>query len=342
MDSPMQIKFIHDEQTFHALAGDWDRLLENSVTRVPFLLHAFQRTWWSTRGGGEWPTAELFLALGQEDDGEVSAIAPLFLARQADGEKALMLLGSVEIADVLDFIAAEGELAGFIPALLEALESVEGWDRLELSNLLEGTPTRAVVREAARARGWSTEDIQLQPAPYVTLGTSWETYLEALDSKQRRELKRKLRRADSYPVSVDWRLVDSGADLHDEIDAFLRLMAMDSQKENFLTESMRRHFHLLAEAAAAEGWLQLAVLDVAGEPAFGYFNFDFNGKLWIYNSGFNPNHASLSPGWVLMGHLIQWAIEQGRHEIDFLRGDEEYKYRLGGVDRFVTRLTVRR
>ncbi|MFN2275688.1 MAG: GNAT family N-acetyltransferase, partial [Anaerolineales bacterium] len=163
-----------------------------------------------------------------------------------------------------------------------------------------------------------------------------------LDSKQRRELKRKLRRADSYPVSVDWRLVDSGADLHDEIDAFLRLMAMDSQKENFLTESMRRHFHLLAEAAAAEGWLQLAVLDVAGEPAFGYFNFDFNGKLWIYNSGFNPNHASLSPGWVLMGHLIQWAIEQGRHEIDFLRGDEEYKYRLGGVDRFVTRLTVRR
>jgi CelD/BcsL family acetyltransferase involved in cellulose biosynthesis len=41
-----------------------------------------------------------------------------------------------------------------------------------------------------------------------------------------------------------------------------------------------------------------------------------------------------------MGQVIQWACENGRPEFDFMRGDEEYKYRLGGVDRFVMRARV--
>jgi CelD/BcsL family acetyltransferase involved in cellulose biosynthesis len=45
----------------------------------------------------------------------------------------------------------------------------------------------------------------------------------------------------------------------------------------------------------------------------------------------------LSPGWVLLAHVIQWCTEHGRSEFDFMRGDEEYKYRFGGINRFVMR-----
>jgi CelD/BcsL family acetyltransferase involved in cellulose biosynthesis len=62
----------------------------------------------------------------------------------------------------------------------------------------------------------------------------------------------------------------------------------------------------------------------------------------VYNSGLNPAYLSLSPGWVLLSHLIQWAIENDRKEFDFLRGDEKYKYRFGGVDRYIARLTISR
>lgn len=340
----MQITFEHDQTAFRALAGEWDRLLAGSVSRAPFLLHAFQYNWWITGGGGEWPQRELWLALGRDPQGELLAIAPLFLPTAPEDEKSLMLIGSVEIADVLDLIGTREKLVAFVPALLEALESDAQLKpfSLDLFNLREGTPTRELLIAAAEQRGWSVEDSRLQPSPYVRLGTNWEDYLEQLDSKQSRELKRKLRKASGYPASVDWRLIDSGVNLEAEVDDFLDLMALDPQKREFLTESMRNHFHLLAAAAAEQGWLQLAMLDVSGQPAFGYFNFDFDGKLWIYNSGFNPEHARLSPGWVLMGHLIQWAIEHGRTEIDFLRGAEEYKYRLGGIDRYVTRLQLTR
>ena len=45
----------------------------------------------------------------------------------------------------------------------------------------------------------------------------------------------------------------------------------------------------------------------------------------------------VSPGWVIMAYDIQWCCNNGRNEFDFMRGDEEYKYRMGGVNRFVMR-----
>jgi CelD/BcsL family acetyltransferase involved in cellulose biosynthesis len=65
---------------------------------------------------------------------------------------------------------------------------------------------------------------------------------------------------------------------------------------------------------------------------------------WYYFTGGLPSvsreHMELSPGWVLMGHVIQWCCENGRSEFDFMRGDEDYKYRFGGVNRFVMRARV--
>jgi len=40
--------------------------------------------------------------------------------------------------------------------------------------------------------------------------------------------------------------------------------------------------------------------------------------------------------------LLEWANEHGRQSFDFMRGDEQYKYRFGAVDRRVMRLTVRK
>jgi CelD/BcsL family acetyltransferase involved in cellulose biosynthesis len=50
---------------------------------------------------------------------------------------------------------------------------------------------------------------------------------------------------------------------------------------------------------------------------------------------------SYSPGWVLLGHLLKWANENGRDEFDFMRGNEDYKYKFGAIDRFVMRVTLK-
>jgi CelD/BcsL family acetyltransferase involved in cellulose biosynthesis len=88
--------------------------------------------------------------------------------------------------------------------------------------------------------------------------------------------------------------------------------------------------------------LQLAFLEIGGEKAAGYLNFDFGNQIWVYNSGIDARFRELSPGWVLLSHLLRWANEQKRACLDFLRGAEEYKYRFGGVDRYVARVRIAR
>jgi len=44
----------------------------------------------------------------------------------------------------------------------------------------------------------------------------------------------------------------------------------------------------------------------------------------------------------LLGHVLQWACEHGRAEFDFMRGNEEYKYRFGAQDRSVMRVKATR
>jgi len=46
-------------------------------------------------------------------------------------------------------------------------------------------------------------------------------------------------------------------------------------------------------------------------------NFDYDNRIWVYNSGFDYTFMDYSPGWVLLGHLLKWANENGRKVFDF-------------------------
>ncbi|HMK09719.1 MAG TPA: GNAT family N-acetyltransferase, partial [Anaerolineales bacterium] len=79
-----------------------------------------------------------------------------------------------------------------------------------------------------------------------------------------------------------------------------------------------------------------------GQPAAGAFCFDYGSRLLVYNSGMDPSFHALSPGWALLGGLIRSACQDGKLAIDLMRGDEDYKFRLGGQARYIERLTLTR
>jgi CelD/BcsL family acetyltransferase involved in cellulose biosynthesis len=322
------------------LETEWNALLEQSVTHVPFLRHEYLRIWWQTRGGGEWPEAQLAIITARRD-GQLVGIAPIFIARH-DDRPSLMLLGSIEVSDYLDLLVRPADLDSFLSELLTFIESADlpQWSTLDLYNLLDQSPTLAALEKLASAQGWTFASQRLQHSPHISLPGDWETYLAGIDKKQRHEIRRKMRRAEEAGAPLRWYIVEDGATLDDEIDAFMVLMATDADKIAFLTPAMRQHMHLTARCAFDHQCLQLVFLEIGGQKAAGYLNFDYLNQLWIYNSGLDPHFSELSPGWVLLGYLLQWANEHKRTEFDFMRGDEEYKYRFGAVDRFVMRATL--
>jgi CelD/BcsL family acetyltransferase involved in cellulose biosynthesis len=317
----------------------WNALAAESIIDTPFSRHEYLSEWWKTLGGGEWNSAELVLVSATEND-QLIGIAPLFIA-DYDGQRALMLVGSIEISDYLDLIVRLDDHARFLSGLLDFLtSSADDWSALDWYNLPDSSPTLAALKAESEKRGWNHHEEIYRPTPRITLNGSFEEYLSRLEKKQRHEIRRKMRRAAESEKNVRFHVIDSTSDIESEMNAFFDLMVQDPNKEEFLHPEMREQMSVTIRNAFERGYLWLAFLEVNGDKAAASLNFDYKNKLWGYNSGVGREHMELSPGWVLLAHVIQWCYENGRSEFDFMRGDEEYKYRFGGINKFVMREKV--
>lgn len=330
--------------SFDLPADEWNQLLGAGILNAPFLRHEYLSTWWQTRGGGEWPPETRLCLVSAHENEQLVGLAPLFFTTNRDGLPALMLVGSIEISDYQDMIVGPIQHAAFISGLLDWLDTnaPQPWSLLDWYNLPETSPTLTALQAESPRRGWTYTEETYQPSPAIPLPGDFELYLSRIDKKQRHEIRRKMRRAEESGRQVRWYIVDNEADLDQEMDGFLHLMAQDPDKAAFLTEVMRTQMKSSVHAAFQAGWLQLAFLEVDGEKAAGYLNFDYNNKIWVYNSGLDRRFMDLSPGWVLLGHLLQWANDHQRSEFDFMRGNEDYKYKFGAENRHVQRVRVQR
>jgi predicted N-acyltransferase len=319
---------------------EWNTLVEQSVSDVPFLRHEVLRQWWQTLGGGEWKRAELVLISAREND-ELIGIAPLFKA-EYDDRSALLLIGSIEISDYLDLIVRLDDLPRFLSGLMDFLaqSSIYGGLPFDWYNLPDSSPTLAALKAESERRGLTHREEVYRPTPRIALTGSFEDYLARVEKKQRHEIKRKMRRAAEDGRELRFYVVEDESALDAEIESFFHLMIQDPNKALFLRGDMRSHMKSALHSAFDHGYLWLAFLTVDGVKAAAALNFDYKNKLWGYNSGVSREFMELSPGWVLLGHQLQWACEHGRAEFDFMRGDEEYKYRFGAVNQYVMRVVV--
>jgi CelD/BcsL family acetyltransferase involved in cellulose biosynthesis len=335
-----------DAAIFDRIKDEWDGLLDDSRPEALYLSVAWQRIWWRCLGRGD-----LGVTTVRDDAGRLIGVAPWFLEDVA-GTRTWRPIGCVDVGDYLDVVSAPGQVEAVLGALVDFLDSDEApaWDAMDICSLQAGSPTLEHLPRLAQAKGWQAETRLQDVAPVIPLpgDGEFETYLEALDGKQRRELRRKLRRAEAWEGGVDWYAVGPEADsetLSEELDAFLELMAMsDPEKAAFLENPGNRgFFEELAPLAADLGWLRLEFLRVEGQRAAGLFCVVFGDRQMVYNSGFNyAAFGAVSPGWVLFGYSIADAIERGLSYYDFLRGGEDYKYRLGGQDTTVHDVVVKR
>jgi CelD/BcsL family acetyltransferase involved in cellulose biosynthesis len=334
----MRIETHFESGGFWALKPEWNGLVQRSYHDNLFLTWEWQTAWWKHLGEG----SLLLLGFRAEDDGRLVGIAPLFHTQADDGHSVLYLIGCRDVSDYLDLIVETGQEEPVYRALLDYLEDhAPDWDLLDFCNIPQHSQTNVKLREMAEARGYQAlvevEDV----CPIITLPASWDDYLMTLDKKQRHEVRRKLRKADR---EADTRFVIVGPehDLRAEMQSFVQLHQLSTPgKDEFMDPTMQAFFFEVAEVLQAQGWLQLAFVEMNGQKAAVLLNFDYRDSILVYNSGYDPGQfRQLSPGIIVTARCIEHAISLGRSEFDFLRGDEVYKYRFGAQDTEVRRLLV--
>jgi CelD/BcsL family acetyltransferase involved in cellulose biosynthesis len=330
----VQHELIHGPRIFQQLESEWDQLAAGAMTSTPFQSRAYQQAWWNHLGPGE-----LFTIVLRNGDASLCAIACFYLL---DG--LLYFNGCVEETDYLDLITAAPDAPHAWSAVLELLENSQlpPWRGLNLCNIPQDSPSRTILQQLAQERSLAFSTEVQEVCPIIELPQSFEEYLMQLDKKQRHEIRRKKRRADA--AGTELKVVTAEDDVTAEVDDFLDLLQMSaSEKEDWLNEERRAVFHEVAKSALDAGTLQLLFLQQGDQKIAGLYNFDYKDRIWVYNSGFNVvEFGHLSPGVVLTGGAIELAIGAGRREFDFLRGDEQYKYRFGAKDTTVHRIQITR
>ena len=317
--------------SFQDIRTEWEQLLSVSPVNTLFLTPQWQEVWWDTFGDGR-VMAGFYVRTPEG----LTAIASL--ARCGD---TLSFVGNPDTFDYNDFMVVPGYEASFFDTLLRCLEE-QSCNALKLFSLIEHSPTLTYLPDIARGRGYSVEVEQEDVTSGVVLPSSWDDYLSLLSKKDRHELRRKLRRLES---STDWRwyVLTDRESVAGRLQDFINLMRLSRRdKDKYMTPTRERFFHGIAERMAQLGVVRLFFMEVDGQPVATSLCFDYASSRLLYNSGYNPEYGYFSVGLLLNALCLKEAIEQGMQYFDFLRGSEPYKHDLGGEQRSLYRMVVRR
>jgi CelD/BcsL family acetyltransferase involved in cellulose biosynthesis len=325
---PLRVELVADPERLRALEAPLRDLFARAVHATPFQ----SPDWWL-------PWAECFAApdslrvLVVWREARALACLPL-VVRDCPGERVLAWLGE-GLSDYLDVLLAEDAPAAALPLALEWLRELSAQvQRVELADIPGHSPL------LPHAPGLFVQ----QPhavCPALQAGSDVTVYQRALPHGISRTLRRSQQRLQELGP-LRWQRADCAS-----VDALLSLWLelhaarwSARQQPGVLADPRVVAFHRrAAPRLVVRGLLVLDVLWL-GERAVAACYSLVRGRTYLYLSGYDPSLVGVSLGSVLLWHAISDAILSGRGDIDFLRGQEAYKYSWGARDACTLRLVL--
>jgi CelD/BcsL family acetyltransferase involved in cellulose biosynthesis len=356
----------------------WDGLAQATPWSTPFSRSAFHRAWWDAYAGSAHDQTVVVVDAAAPNAPPV-AIVPLMhrhevepadeathttirhgsgaeLTRVEPDAKAVFF-GASYHADYATVLAAPGDLPAVAAALVDHLAApptpggpdAMPWDVVDLRRLRCGDPAAdalaAAFGEREMAAGWTLNVEREDVCPVLTLPdvADFDAYLATLGKKDRHEIRRKVRRAEA---GGDVRLDDSPDPLGD-LEAFIDLHQKRWGADGLFPATpggyaSRVFFRRLLELLGPDGTVRLTFLSVGGRRIAAGVHLETIDSYLYFNAGVDPAARDLSPGVLMVAKYIERALAAGKRRLDFLRGNEPYKYEWGAIDEPIQRLLVRR
>lgn len=313
-----------DERCFDL--PEWPELLAKDPNRQVFAYPQWNRAWWEEFGAGK---DLVFLTMKRA--GETVAVVPLY--RKPEGSRQILrFMGGIDLTDYLGPICALDDRDDVAHALVQWLRTTDlEWDEFDAHNMPVPLGFTEYLVERADAADFALDLDQEETSAVLPLPSSWDDYLAGLVSKERHELRRKRRRLErDHPDAAIRTATTETFDV--DFKTFVEMhRGAEGYKGHFMRPEIATFFERIGRAFMEAGWLRLDLLEVGSRAIASTFGFQIERKFYLYNSSYEPDAARLSPGLVLVSHLVERAINEGLELFDFLRGPERYKYQLGST-----------
>mgnify|MGYP005810940669 CR=1 FL=1 len=310
----MRWSVVTDDASLAMLWPSWEALWFRVPRAWPFASPAWLRPWWELFGTGRPVVATV------EGPSGLLGVLPLY-----ELDMKLLPIG-VGISDYFDILLAPDAPEAAADRLLGLALDATRCHRCDLPDLPQG----ARLEGAAAPDGWLAERWGGPVCPVLRLAPEPE-----IPKGMRRDVRQARHRAER---AGGWMIETARAEtLGEGLEQLIRLHGARWQgkgEAGVLSDPRVLSFHRLAAPALLEaGALRLEALLLRGRVVAVAHALLARNRLCFYLAGFDPDAAFESPGTILIGHMIEEAVREGRQEVHFLRGGEAYKYAWGAIDR---------
>ena len=304
------------------ILSKWEQSISDSIFLTPFDLISWKKIWIDNYGKNfqdSFYFGDNYFAPLMKNKGEISFISSKDLC---DYNNILISEPDISIIQsLIQDIFKDSEIKKIF------LESIPGDSQLfDYFNNLRNELKIEIMNE----------DV----SPFLVLPNSWEEYLSSLRKKHRHELRRKIRRLEETVEFTSGDIYDSD-EIYNNLDEFIYLLKISSkEKENFMNENREKFFKELILNLSKENKIIYSYLKVENKTVSSSISFYLNDTRYLYNSGFDPKYNYLSVGLLNHAFAIQRSISKRFNIFDFMRGNERYKYELGGIDKLIYSITI--
>lgn len=312
-----------------ALRPEWEALWRSAANATPFQSPAWLLPWWSVFGTHRPMIATL------RDAARLIGVLPLYVLDEPPARKLLPL--GAGVSDYHDVLLAPDAPPAATHWLLQAALAAADSDRVTECALLE-LPPHARLMTAAVPAGWKEEPGFQIPCPVLELPPSPDGLRACIPAGRLRDVRQYRHRAER---EGGWSI--ETADLENVEELLSVLIRLHRQRwesrgeAGILADPRVAAFHYRAATELiGAGLLRFQAIRVRGSIAAAFYALLGDDGVMFYLSGFDPRLARLSPGTILLGHMIDQAVAEGRRKLHFLRGAESYKYAWGARDRMNT------
>ena len=313
---------------FIRLADDWNELWQGAHGAI-FQSHAWIGAWLQgDPGAKKW---RLHIAVARRD-GRVAAILPLAI-RRYHGVRVLEFAAQ-RFSDYCDGIGP--------PDLLQDLwsEVIQqgGFDVVRLRNVAPEAATRPAL--ASTPLSFLTEDEDEMSLRLRSVWPNGDAWLRTLNKKKRSNHARGRRMlAELGDVTIERYQQAMPVDVIRQLASLKTQWLRDTEAESALLDGGPGLLVALAESLAKVGRLHAFVVRCGGEVVAGAINATHGKRVWAYFSAYDPKFQRVSPGILLMTEYTQRALDDGFEEIDYLRGNETYKFEFATMYARLSRFT---
>jgi CelD/BcsL family acetyltransferase involved in cellulose biosynthesis len=323
--SAIAVDIVNDYPTFVGLEDRWNDAVDRAGTTHPFLRHEWLRSWWDSFGEGRTLNVMVVRA-----GNRIIGLAPLMLetARIHGVPVRRMQFLHNDHTPKADVIVTERADEAYEAVWKTLQASRSKWDVLQLSQLQGDSPTHDQISRRAAIASYPTTLWQSDVSPYLELSSDWNGYLKGRNAKLKQNLRNRLNRLTAIG-EPGLQVISDRTAIRDARASVLRLEASGWKRQAGTAicsdPQVERFYTLLADRAAASGWLRLLFLTVNGQRIATSYASRYQDRLSFFKTGYDPAFAKYGPFKLLTYFAIKEGFADGLREVDFLGDAEPWK-----------------